>query len=39
VEIQAGAIGDMVDKIARIMILKKKVRTDRAKELQDEMML
>lgn len=39
VAIQAGATGDMVDKMARIMIREKKVRADRAKELLDEMML
>jgi hydroxymethylglutaryl-CoA reductase len=39
VAIQAGATGDMVDKIARIMVTEKKVRADRAKELLDEMMI
>jgi hydroxymethylglutaryl-CoA reductase len=39
VAIQAGATGDMVDKIARIMVSEKKVRADRAKELLDEMTL
>jgi hydroxymethylglutaryl-CoA reductase len=39
VAIQAGAAGDMVDKIARIMVTEKKVRADRAKELLDEMMI
>lgn len=38
VAIQAGATGDMIDKIARIMVSEKKVRADRAKELIDEMM-
>ena len=37
VAIQAGAIGDLVDKIAEIMVKEKKVRADRAKELLDEM--
>lgn len=36
VAIQAGATGDMVDKIARMMVREKKVRADRAKELLDE---
>lgn len=36
VAIQAGATGDLVDKIARIMVEEKKVRADRAKELLDE---
>jgi len=39
VAIQAGATGDMVDKIARIMVSEKKVRADRAKELLDDMTL
>ncbi len=39
VAIQAGATGDMVDKIARIMVKEKKVRADRARELLDEIML
>lgn len=39
VAIQAGATGDMVDKIARIMVGEKKVRADRAKELLDEMII
>ena len=39
VAIQAGACGDLVDKIARIMVREKKVRADRAKELLDEMMV
>jgi len=38
VAIQAGAAGDMVDKIARIMVSEKKVRADRASQLLDEMM-
>ncbi len=38
VAIQAGATGDMVDKIAEIMVKERKVRADRAKELLDEMM-
>ncbi len=38
VAILAGATGDMVDKIADIMVREKKVRADRAKELLDEMM-
>jgi hydroxymethylglutaryl-CoA reductase len=38
VAIQAGATGDMVDKLAQIMVREKKVRADRAKELLDEMM-
>lgn len=37
VAIQAGATGDQVDKIARIMVREKKVRADRAKELLDEL--
>jgi len=37
VAIQAGATGDLVDKIAQIMVNEKKVRADRAKELLDEM--
>ncbi|HEY9206858.1 MAG TPA: hydroxymethylglutaryl-CoA reductase, degradative [Candidatus Methanoperedens sp.] len=37
VAIQAGATGDMVDKIAESMVREKKVRADRAKELLDEM--
>jgi len=39
VAIQAGAAGDMIDKIAQIMVRERKVRADRAKELLDEMML
>jgi hydroxymethylglutaryl-CoA reductase len=38
VAIQAGATGDLVDKIAEIMVKERKVRADRAKELLDEMM-
>jgi len=38
VAIQAGATGDLVDKIAGIMVREKKVRADRAKELLDELM-
>lgn len=38
VAIQAGATGDMIDKIAEIMVREKKVRADRAKELLDEIM-
>ncbi len=38
IAIQAGATGEMVDKIAEIMVREKKVRADRAKELVDEMM-
>lgn len=38
VAIQAGATGDLVDKIARIMVSEKKVRADRAKELLDEIL-
>jgi len=37
VAIQAGATGDMVDKIAEIMVREKKIRVDRAKELLDEL--
>ncbi|MCZ7391910.1 MAG: hydroxymethylglutaryl-CoA reductase, degradative [Candidatus Methanoperedens sp.] len=37
VAIQAGATGEMVDKIAEIMVRERKVRADRAKELLDEM--
>ncbi|MFA4957476.1 MAG: hydroxymethylglutaryl-CoA reductase, degradative [Candidatus Methanoperedens sp.] len=39
VAIQAGATGDMVDKIAQMMVREKKVRADRAKELLDEMIV
>lgn len=38
IAIQAGASGEMVDKIAEIMIRERKVRADRAKELLEEMM-
>ncbi len=38
VAIQAGATGELVDKIAGIMVKERKVRADRAKELLDEMM-
>lgn len=38
VAIQAGATGDMIDKIARTMVSENKVRADRAKELLDELM-
>jgi hydroxymethylglutaryl-CoA reductase len=37
IAIQAGATGDMIDRIAEIMVKEKKVRADRAKELLDEM--
>ncbi|MBE0521544.1 MAG: hydroxymethylglutaryl-CoA reductase, degradative [Candidatus Methanoperedenaceae archaeon] len=37
VAIQAGAAGDLVDKIASIMVEEKKVRADRAKELLEEL--
>jgi hydroxymethylglutaryl-CoA reductase len=37
VAIQAGATGEMVDKIAEIMVKEGKVRADRARELLDEM--
>ena len=37
VAIQAGATGDLVDKIAEIMVKERKVRADRAKELLEEM--
>ncbi len=37
VAIQAGATGELVDKIAEIMVKEKKVRADRAKELLEEM--
>jgi hydroxymethylglutaryl-CoA reductase len=37
IAIQAGATGEMVDKIAEIMIRERKVRADRAKELMEEM--
>jgi hydroxymethylglutaryl-CoA reductase len=36
VAIQAGATGELVDKIAAIMVKEKKVRADRAKELLEE---
>lgn len=38
VAIQAGATGELVDKIAEIMVKERKVRADRAKELLDEML-
>lgn len=38
VAIQAGATGELVDKIAEIMVKEKKIRADRAKELLEEMM-
>lgn len=38
VAIQAGATGELVDKIAGIMVKERKVRADRAKELLDEML-
>jgi hydroxymethylglutaryl-CoA reductase len=37
VAIQAGATGELVDKIAEIMVKERKVRADRAKELLEEM--
>ncbi|VVB86550.1 3-hydroxy-3-methylglutaryl-coenzyme A reductase [uncultured archaeon] len=37
IAIQAGATGDLVDKIAAIMVKEGKVRADRARELLDEM--
>ncbi len=37
VAIQAGATGDLVDKIAEIMVKERKVRADRAKELLEKM--
>ncbi len=37
VAIQAGATGELADKIAEIMVKEKKVRADRAKELLEEM--
>lgn len=37
VALQAGATGELVDKIAEIMVKEKKVRADRAKELLEEM--
>ncbi|HWR26777.1 MAG TPA: hydroxymethylglutaryl-CoA reductase, degradative [candidate division Zixibacteria bacterium] len=37
VAIQAGATGDLVDRIAEIMVKERKVRADRAKELLEEM--
>ncbi len=37
VAIQAGATGELVDKIADIMVKERKVRADRAKELLEEM--
>ncbi len=37
IAIQAGATGDLVDRIAEIMVRERKVRADRAKELLDEM--
>ncbi|MCD1296248.1 hydroxymethylglutaryl-CoA reductase, degradative [Methanocella sp. CWC-04] len=36
VAIQAGATGDLVDKVAEAMVREKKVRADRAKELLEE---
>jgi hydroxymethylglutaryl-CoA reductase len=38
VAIQAGATGELVDRIAEIMVRERKVRADRAKELLDEML-
>ena len=38
VAIQAGATGDLVDKIAEIMVKERKVRADRAKELLEEIL-
>lgn len=37
IAIHAGATGDLVDRIAEIMVRERKVRADRAKELLDEM--
>ncbi|MCX9075899.1 MAG: hydroxymethylglutaryl-CoA reductase, degradative [Candidatus Methanoperedens sp.] len=37
VAIQAGAAGDLVDRVAQIMVREGKVRADRAKELLEEM--
>jgi hydroxymethylglutaryl-CoA reductase len=37
VAIQAGATGDLIDKVAEAMVREKKVRADRAKELLDEL--
>jgi hydroxymethylglutaryl-CoA reductase len=37
VAIQAGATGELVDKIAEIMVKERKVRADRAKELLEKM--
>jgi hydroxymethylglutaryl-CoA reductase len=36
VAIQAGATGDLIDKVAEAMISEKKVRADRAKELLEQ---
>ena len=36
VAIQAGAAGDLIDKVAEAMVREKKVRADRAKELLEE---
>lgn len=36
VAIQAGATGDLIDKVAEAMVREKKVRADRAKELVDQ---
>lgn len=36
VAIQAGATGDLIDKVAEAMVKEKKVRADRAKELLEE---
>lgn len=38
IAIQAGATGELADKIAEIMVKERKVRADRAKELLDEML-
>ncbi len=37
VAIQAGATGDLIDKVAEAMVKEKKVRADRAKELLEEL--
>ncbi len=37
VAIQAGATGDLIDKVAEAMVKEKKVRADRAKELLEQL--
>jgi hydroxymethylglutaryl-CoA reductase len=37
VAIQAGATGDLIDKVAEAMVKEKKIRADRAKELLEQL--